>query len=162
MTQKNSKNKAKAAITGRFIDAINYLLDADSELKKADIAKELDITSQIITEILGNRMYVSVDLVQKICEKYDINPFYILFNVEPIKEGYKAYIKNSKEYYNKEPSNTTFKEFVGSPNSPVKNKDDTPKSSSNAELKELLSKLTSNIISLSDRVERIERGSKND
>lgn len=155
MAQKNSKNEAKASITGRFIDAINYLLETTEGLKKADIASELDVTSQIITEILGKRMYVQVDLVQKICDKYNINPFYILFNVEPIREDYKSYIKRNKEFYKKEDSDISFKDYANK-SSPVKNKSST----SNQELKELLSKLSNNILSLSDRVEQLEKGEK--
>lgn len=102
----------------RFIYAINYLLSQKYAKTKKFIASEIGITSSVLTEILGERMGVSVDLLLALSSKFPISREWLLTgngSIENIEEytyksqivngnnniqaGKNAYINQDKELY---------------------------------------------------------------
>lgn len=68
----------------RFKKIVNDLLTSGKESKKASIAYNLRITSQVLTEILGNRMNPSIDVIVRLVIHYHVNPYWILCGYDPL------------------------------------------------------------------------------
>lgn len=64
-------------INQRVINAINYLLEQDIVSKKGDIAVTLGCSPQTITEILGGRQGMKIELLQKFFERFNVSYQYI-------------------------------------------------------------------------------------
>lgn len=64
-------------INQRVIIAINHLLEQGIAKKKSDIAELLQCTPQTITEILGGRQGMKVDMLQKFFDEFNISYEYI-------------------------------------------------------------------------------------
>lgn len=64
-------------INQRVVKAINYLLEQGVVNKKGDIADILQCSPQTITEILGGRQGMKVDILQKFFVKFNISYEYI-------------------------------------------------------------------------------------
>lgn len=63
----------KGTINQRIVIAINYLLDQGIVKKKGEIAEILQCTPQTITEILGGRQGMKVDVLQKFFDKFNVS-----------------------------------------------------------------------------------------
>lgn len=66
-----------STINQRIISSINYLLERNIVSKKGDIADTLGCSPQTITEILGGRQGMKIDLLQKFFEKFKVSYQYI-------------------------------------------------------------------------------------
>lgn len=67
----------KGTINQRIIMAINYLLDQGVVKKKGEIAEVLQCAPQTITEILGGRQGMKVDILQKFFDRFNVSYEYI-------------------------------------------------------------------------------------
>ncbi len=67
----------KSDINGRFITAINHLIES-RRLSKTSIAQSLGIKSAKFSEILNGRMNVGTDTLALLCENYSINASWLL------------------------------------------------------------------------------------
>ncbi|MDY0217440.1 MAG: hypothetical protein RBS19_10855 [Bacteroidales bacterium] len=68
----------KETINQRFKFSINFLIKEKIAKNKGEIALNLNCSAQKFSEILNNRMNVSIDMIANLIEKYQINPYYIL------------------------------------------------------------------------------------
>lgn len=66
-----------STINQRIISSINHLLERNIVSKKGDIADTLGCSPQTITEILGGRQGMKIDLLQKFFEKFKVSYQYI-------------------------------------------------------------------------------------
>ncbi|MEZ5017382.1 MAG: hypothetical protein R2800_10045 [Flavipsychrobacter sp.] len=161
MKQENTEISAKDAIRERFIEAIEYLLSNNSALKKGDIALSIDIKPQNLTEILGRRMYVQSEMIQKICDVYNVSPFFIFFNTKPIVESFKEYINTNKQLYNSNNEGISYKEYMSlSDTNEHYHSKPTKKEGSTATIINLMDALKEEMITLSKKVENAEKGAK--
>ena len=62
----------------RFKKAINYLKKIGKVKSQNEIAENMDITPQVITEILGGRMNLNTEKVVKFCTLYGISVEWLL------------------------------------------------------------------------------------
>lgn len=62
----------KTDINGRFITAINHLIES-RKLSKTSIAQSLGIKPAKFSEILNERMNVGTDTLALLCKNYSIN-----------------------------------------------------------------------------------------
>lgn len=69
---------SKSAINQRFIDSVNYLLSANTDLNKAKIALCLNISNTKFSEILNKRMNVGLETLSIIVEVFRINANWLL------------------------------------------------------------------------------------
>ena len=74
----------KEDINNRFISAINYLKVNNFFKKKAELASNLGFKPQVLTEILGKRMGVQLDLLQNLFDKYNVSYSFIFRGELPI------------------------------------------------------------------------------
>ena len=68
---------SNVTINQRIISSINYLLEHNIVSKKGDIADTLGCSPQTITEILGGRQGMKIDLLQKFFERFQVSYQYI-------------------------------------------------------------------------------------
>lgn len=74
----------KNGINQRVVKAINYLLDQGIVNKKGDIAEALQCSAQTITEILGGRQGMKVDVLQKFFVEFNVSYEYIFEGIGSI------------------------------------------------------------------------------
>ena len=67
----------KQEIAVRALWAINRILERDF-ITKSSLAKELDSKPAKFTEILSGRMFIPVEMMSLLCEKYNVSPDYLL------------------------------------------------------------------------------------
>ena len=67
----------KTDINGRFITAINHLIES-RKLSKTSIAQSLGIKPAKFSEILNERMNVGTDTLALLCKNYSINASWLL------------------------------------------------------------------------------------
>lgn len=70
----------KKDINFRFIQAIDTLIERNSQLSKGEIAGILGIKPSKLSEILNSRMSIGVDLAAAICNSYGISASWLLYN----------------------------------------------------------------------------------
>ena len=88
----------KGTINQRVVKAISYLLDQGIVKKKGDIADVLQCSPQTITEILGGRQGMKVDILQKFFDKFRVSYEYIFEGTGHI---LKEESRNAQEYAQK-------------------------------------------------------------
>ncbi|MDD2412324.1 MAG: hypothetical protein PHR79_05350 [Bacteroidales bacterium] len=72
------KEITKDTINQRFKIAVNLLIKEKLAKNKAEIAEKLNSSPQKFSEILNNRMNVSIEMISRSVIEYQINPYYIL------------------------------------------------------------------------------------
>lgn len=115
----------KGAINQRIVTAINYLLDQGIVKKKGEIAEILQCTPQTITEILGGRQGMKVDILQKFFGKFNVSYEYIFEGTGNILKKHLCNVQENVQEYAQEsqisPSNlrksksTTFEKEENKP-----------------------------------------------
>ncbi len=55
------------------VEMIQYLLD-ENGLTKSQLAKQVDVSCQLITDILNYRRNISKKMVNKLAERFSLNP----------------------------------------------------------------------------------------
>lgn len=68
----------KEAVNHRFISAINYLLDSNTESNKYTIAQKLGLKTSMFSEILKKRVNVGVEHIIRLKENWNISYDWIL------------------------------------------------------------------------------------
>lgn len=115
----------KGTINQRIVIAINYLLDQGIVKKKGEIAEILQCTPQTITEILGGRQGMKVDILQKFFGKFNVSYEYIFEGTGNILKKHLCNVQENVQEYAQEsqisPSNlrksksTTFEKEENKP-----------------------------------------------
>jgi transcriptional regulator with XRE-family HTH domain len=78
-----------ADVGNRFIKLFEVLERSKIITSRAEAARRLDYKPQAFNEILKGRTNVGIELVQKICIEYHINPDYLILGIgSPFKEKY--------------------------------------------------------------------------
>ncbi len=90
----------KDAVNQRIIKVINYLLEEKIVRRKSELAEKLGCSPQTITEILGERQGVKVDLLQKFFDIFNISYDYIFKGEGPILNKGLSYGYGSTEIRN--------------------------------------------------------------
>ena len=75
---------SKDSINERFIEAVKHLKTSGVIKKYTDLANNLGCSPQIITEILGKRMSVQIELLQNFFDVYNISHDFIFKGILPI------------------------------------------------------------------------------
>jgi plasmid maintenance system antidote protein VapI len=70
----------KDLINGRFLEAIQSILQRNEGLSKTFLAESLDVKPAKFSEILNGRMKAGVDMMATVCEKYDISTEWLLLD----------------------------------------------------------------------------------
>lgn len=87
------------SINQRVVKAINYLLEQGFVQKKGDIAEKLQCSPQTITEILGGRQGMKVEVLQKFFDGFNISYEYIFEGKgEILKGGISNAQENAQKY----------------------------------------------------------------
>lgn len=68
----------KESINGRFIEAVNYLLDNHLISNKAAFAEKMKISSTKLSEILNYRMKAGTELLARMCQEFKISSIWLL------------------------------------------------------------------------------------
>ena len=68
----------KEAVNQRFISAINYLLDSNTESNKYTIAQKLGLKTSMFSEILKKRVNVGIEHIIRLKKNWDISYDWIL------------------------------------------------------------------------------------
>jgi hypothetical protein len=90
----------KNTINQRFIDVINFLLNNGVESNKAIIAQQLGLKASLFSEILKQRVNVSVDHIVKLSENWNIDSNWLLTGKgEMIKEETRDYAAHMIPFY---------------------------------------------------------------
>ena len=98
---------SKDTVNQRVVKAINYLLEQGIVNKKGDIAEALQCSAQTITEILGGRQGMKVDVLQKFFAEFNISYAYIFEGSGSIlKETSSNALINAQENALKSPAST--------------------------------------------------------
>ncbi|WP_430611571.1 helix-turn-helix domain-containing protein [Flavobacterium sp. JP2137] len=63
----------KDVVNQRFVWTVGFLLETNKVKSKAELARELDIKPAALSDIIGNRINVGIDIVLRLCELYSIN-----------------------------------------------------------------------------------------
>lgn len=71
----------KEQINNRFLEAVMIILRQKIEKNKSALANSLGLKSSKFSEILNERMMAGTDLLSLICQKYNINPTWLLLGV---------------------------------------------------------------------------------
>lgn len=66
------------AINERVIEAINFILSSKIESSKAELAEKLGVKPAKFSEILNKRMKAGMDIIQKLCNDYEISADWII------------------------------------------------------------------------------------
>lgn len=75
---KNNLKMNKSLINSRFLEAINFILSQKIAKNKAEISKNIGISTSKFSEILNNRMNAGIELLAKISEIYNISSEWLL------------------------------------------------------------------------------------
>ncbi len=86
----------KEAINQRIISVINYLLEQKIVKRKSELAEKLGCSPQTITEILGERQGVKVDLLQKFFDIFNVSYDYIFRGKGPVLNNERVYPVNQE------------------------------------------------------------------
>ena len=70
----------KKLVSQRFIEAVNYILSENSEVKKGEIAKKLNLSNSSFSEILNKRMNPSIEAISLISINYNISLYWLINN----------------------------------------------------------------------------------
>ena len=73
------------SVNEQFKEAVKYLKASGIILKYGDLAKNIGISAQIMSEIMGGRMKVQLDVLQKFLIVYDISYDFIFRGTKPIR-----------------------------------------------------------------------------
>ncbi len=65
-------------INERFKKVVLYLVDSKIAKSKKEIAQNINIKPQNLTEILGNRIIVSAETIAYMCEYYNVSADWLL------------------------------------------------------------------------------------
>ena len=65
-------------INERVINAINLILSSKIESNKAELAKKLGVKPTKFSEILNKRMKAGMDIIQKLCDEYNVSADWII------------------------------------------------------------------------------------
>lgn len=68
----------RESINNRVLDALNYILDANNTLTKAEFARAFDIKPAKFTEILKGRMNAGTEIMGMLVSSYSVNPAWLL------------------------------------------------------------------------------------
>lgn len=71
-------------VSQRFIEAFQYLYDTKQVPSARQFAFALDFAPQNMGEILHSRREVTIDLLKKVVDTYDVNPEYLFNGTHPI------------------------------------------------------------------------------
>lgn len=74
----------KDTINQRIIQAINYLLEQRIVLRKSELAEKLSCSPQTVTEILGGRQGVKVDMLQRFFDIFNVSYDFIFKGEGPV------------------------------------------------------------------------------
>ncbi|WP_299163202.1 helix-turn-helix transcriptional regulator [uncultured Tenacibaculum sp.] len=70
----------KKLVSQRFIEAVNYILSENTEVKKGEIAKKLNLSNSSFSEILNKRMNPSIEAISLISINYNISLYWLINN----------------------------------------------------------------------------------
>ena len=65
-------------INERVINAINIILSSKIESNKAELAGKLGVKPTKFSEILNKRMKAGMDIIQKLCDEYNVSADWII------------------------------------------------------------------------------------
>ncbi len=68
------------SVKDRFLQILRDLEKSGKFSSKTDLAKRLGYKTQAFSEILNGRTKLSLDLLQKFCKEFNVNPNYLLLN----------------------------------------------------------------------------------
>ena len=69
---------SKSEINSRVVEALLAIVANNLVLTKTDLAERMGIKPAKFSEILNYRMNAGVDIIAKICDWYDVDPYWLL------------------------------------------------------------------------------------
>lgn len=66
------------AINERVIEVIKLILSSKIESSKAELAEKLGVKPAKFSEILNKRMKAGMDIIQKLCDEYNVSADWII------------------------------------------------------------------------------------